>query len=272
MKVSVPNSLAWYSPGSETLLYAIQVAPWKFVATFLWKEFTLANNLSPEHWKRYFACLNFWQLQRTWKEFEFTQFFLLSLSQMEQFMSESKLELLPSIWPSLPKAVPEGNQRFWLQNQRCQPLGVALQHQGWQGRWGAEGAGAKSSASGWGCGALQNFGGRWICNKPMQSGVYRDWPKFWTVKTLKIKRYMYPAHSKLKSKFYWKIMLKCRYMCFLLMSNDNVLYVEDDAEDVENTGSNIWNYYRVHCAQSKWGGTKNIRCIFCDNRASLTGG
>ena len=61
-------------------------------------------------------------------------------------------------------------------------------------------------------------------------------------------------------------------MCFLLMSNDNVLYVEDDAEDVENTGSNIWNYYRVHCAQSKWGGTKNIRCIFCDNRASLTGG
>ena len=53
------------------------------------------------------------------------------------------------------------------------------------------------------------------------------------------------------------------------MSNDNVLSVEDYAEDVENTGSNIWNYYKVDGAQSKLGGTKNIRCIFCDS--SLTG-
>ena len=55
-------------------------------------------------------------------------------------------------------------------------------------------------------------------------------------------------------------------MCFLLMSNDNVLSVEDDAEHVENTGSNIRNYYKVDGAQSKW----NIRCIFCDH--FLTGG
>ena len=29
------------------------------------------------------------------------------------------------------------------------------------------------------------------------------------------------------------------------MSHDNVLSVEDDADDVENTGSNIWNYYKL---------------------------
>ena len=39
-------------------------------------------------------------------------------------------------------------------------------------------------------------------------------------------------------------------MCFLF---------EDDAEDVENTGSNIWNYHKVDCALSKRGGAKNIR-------------
>ena len=48
------------------------------------------------------------------------------------------------------------------------------------------------------------------------------------------------------------------------MSNDIVLSVEDDAEDVENTGSIIWNYYKIDGAQSKRGGAKNIRCIFCD--------
>ena len=53
------------------------------------------------------------------------------------------------------------------------------------------------------------------------------------------------------------------------MSNNNVLSVEDDAEDVEHTGSIIWNYYKVDGAQSKRGGAKNITCIFCDT--SLTG-
>ena len=55
-------------------------------------------------------------------------------------------------------------------------------------------------------------------------------------------------------------------MCFLLMSNDNVLSVEDDAEHVENTGPNIRNYYKVDGsgAQSIRVGAKNIRCIFCD--------
>ena len=48
------------------------------------------------------------------------------------------------------------------------------------------------------------------------------------------------------------------------MSNDNELSVEDNAEDVENTGTNTWNYYKIDGAQSKLPGTKNIRCIFCD--------
>ena len=59
-------------------------------------------------------------------------------------------------------------------------------------------------------------------------------------------------------------------MCVLLIFNDNVFSVEDNVTDVENTGSNIWNYYNIDDAQSKRGGTKNIRCIFCDT--SLTEG
>ena len=46
------------------------------------------------------------------------------------------------------------------------------------------------------------------------------------------------------------------------MSNDNELSVEDNAEDVENTGTNIWNHYKIDGAQLKLAGTKNIRCIF----------
>ena len=42
------------------------------------------------------------------------------------------------------------------------------------------------------------------------------------------------------------------------MSNDNVLSIEDDAEDVESKGSDIWHYYQVDGAQSKRGGAKNI--------------
>ena len=40
-------------------------------------------------------------------------------------------------------------------------------------------------------------------------------------------------------------------MYFLSMSNDNVLSVEDDAEYVENIGSNIQNYYKIdaHCSE-----------------------
>ena len=40
-------------------------------------------------------------------------------------------------------------------------------------------------------------------------------------------------------------------MCFLFMPNDNMLSVEDNDEDVENTGSNVWNYCKVDGAQSK---------------------
>ena len=39
------------------------------------------------------------------------------------------------------------------------------------------------------------------------------------------------------------------------MSNDSGLSVEDDAEDVEDTGSKFWIYYKVNGAQSKRGGT-----------------
>ena len=53
-------------------------------------------------------------------------------------------------------------------------------------------------------------------------------------------------------------------MCFLLMFNDNVLSVEDDAEHAENTGPNIRNYYKVDGPQSIRVGAKNIRRIFCD--------
>ena len=42
------------------------------------------------------------------------------------------------------------------------------------------------------------------------------------------------------------------------MSSNNMLSVEDDAEDVENTGSKIWNYYEVDGDQSKREGTKNM--------------
>ena len=37
---------------------------------------------------------------------------------------EFKFEALPVIWQSLPKAIPENNQRYWLQNQ-------------WQSSWGS---------------------------------------------------------------------------------------------------------------------------------------
>ena len=50
----------------------------------------------------------------------------------------------------------------------------------------------------------------------------------------------------------------------------NVLSVPDDqpaaqdAQDVEQTGSIIWNYYKIDGVQSKQGGAKNVRCAFCD--------
>ena len=42
-----------------------------------------------------------------------------------------------------------------------------------------------------------------------------------------------------------------------------MLSIEDDAEDVQHTGSIGCNYYNVDGAQSKRGGAKNIPCIFC---------
>ncbi len=35
-------------------------------------------------------------------------------------------------------------------------------------------------------------------------------------------------------------------------------------EDVEQTGTSIWDYYKIDGDQSKRGGAKNITCTFCD--------
>ena len=45
-----------------------------------------------------------------------------------------------------------------------------------------------------------------------------------------------------------------------------VLLVAQDAEDIEATGSIVWNYYKIDGVQSKRGGAKprNVQCTFCD--------
>ncbi len=50
-----------------------------------------------------------------------------------------------------------------------------------------------------------------------------------------------------------------------------VTWVPDaqDAPDVEQTGSIIWNNYEIDGAQSKQGCAKNAMCTFCDS--SFTG-
>ena len=55
-----------------------------------------------------------------------------------------------------------------------------------------------------------------------------------------------------------------------LLETDDVTLVPDaqDAPDIEQTGSIIWNYYKIDGAQSKRGGVKNA-IPFCDS--SFTG-
>ena len=52
-----------------------------------------------------------------------------------------------------------------------------------------------------------------------------------------------------------------------LLETDDVTLVPDaqDAPDIEQTGSIIWNYYKIDGAQSKRGGAKNAMCTFCDS-------
>ncbi len=54
----------------------------------------------------------------------------------------------------------------------------------------------------------------------------------------------------------------------LVMSIEEVeVFSSQDAEvdeDVEQTGTLIWNYYQIDGVQSKRGGAKNITCTFCD--------
>ena len=40
--------------------------------------------------------------------------------------------------------------------------------------------------------------------------------------------------------------------------------VAQRAEDIEATGSIVWNYYKIDGVQSKRGGAKNVQCTFCD--------
>ena len=44
--------------------------------------------------------------------------------------------------------------------------------------------------------------------------------------------------------------------------SDVVLLVPDaeDNEDIEATGSIVWNYYKIDGVQSKRGGAKNVKC------------
>jgi hypothetical protein len=44
----------------------------------------------------------------------------------------------------------------------------------------------------------------------------------------------------------------------------SVLDPEQGDEDIEQTGTIIWNYYKTVGAQSKSGGAKNIRCTLGD--------
>jgi hypothetical protein len=44
----------------------------------------------------------------------------------------------------------------------------------------------------------------------------------------------------------------------------SVLKPEPDDEDIELTGTIIWNYYKTVGIQSQRGGAKNVMCIFCD--------
>ena len=37
-----------------------------------------------------------------------------------------------------------------------------------------------------------------------------------------------------------------------------------DAEDIDATGSIVWNYYKIDGVKSKRGGAKNVTCTFCD--------
>ena len=47
-------------------------------------------------------------------------------------------------------------------------------------------------------------------------------------------------------------------------------FAPDDVEDVEHTGSIIWNYYKFDGAQSKNGGAKNFICTFCDTSFTIS--
>ena len=51
---------------------------------------------------------------------------LQPIGQAAEFKFESKFKPLPVIWQSLPKAIPEENRRFWLQNQWPSSWGRAL--------------------------------------------------------------------------------------------------------------------------------------------------
>ena len=94
--------------------------------------FAVLCSLGDEGWNRLAAVLNFGVFngptriqtpQRLFWDFEMDKP-LQPDFQAEEFKSESKFEPLQAMWQSLPKATPEDNRRFRLQNQ-------------WQNSWGS---------------------------------------------------------------------------------------------------------------------------------------
>ena len=50
----------------------------------------------------------------------------------------------------------------------------------------------------------------------------------------------------------------------MIVEIDEVQDPDREDED-EPTGSIVWNYFKIDGVQSKRGGAKNVKCIFCDS-------
>ena len=92
-----------------------------------------------EGWYRLFTVFKFGVLKRiqtpeSWFWDIGADESLQTVAQVAELNFESKFEPLPVIWQSLPKAVPEENRRFWLQNQCLSSLDLAPAQLGRVGR------------------------------------------------------------------------------------------------------------------------------------------
>ena len=92
-----------------------------------------------EGWYRLFTVFKFGVLKRiqtpdSWFWDIGADESIQTVGQVAELKFESKFEPLPVIWQSLPKAVPEENRRFWLQNQCLSSLDLAPAQLGRVGR------------------------------------------------------------------------------------------------------------------------------------------